>query len=62
MGLCKRKGEKKERKKLKNGHKDVRSIKNNGYEDAHHEKKMNKIAPVLSQKCFQVSRDIFQGA
>jgi hypothetical protein len=41
MGLCKRKDDKKkERKKeLKNGHKDVRSIRNNGYKDVRHEKR-----------------------
>ena len=43
----------------KNGHKSVRDIENNGYLDAHLKKRkeMNKIAPVLSQKYFQVLRE-----
>ena len=51
---------KKERKKSweKNGHKSVQDIENNGYSDARLKKEeMNKIAPVLSQKYFQVLRE-----
>ena len=61
MGICKRKSEKKERKKVeKNGHKDVRSIENNGYKDARHKKR--EIAPALANISSFNKRDMFQGA
>ena len=47
----------------KNGHKSVRDIENNGYLVARPKKMRIKIAPVLLQKYFQVSRerDMCQG-
>ena len=58
-GLCKSYSEKREKKLRKNGHKSVRDIENNGYLDARLEKreKMNKIASVVLQKYFQVSKE-----
>jgi hypothetical protein len=55
MGLRKRK------KSEKNGHRSVQDIENNGYLRCPSRKKKRdkriKIAPVLSQKYFQVSRE-----
>ena len=55
---------KKEKKVEKHGHKSVRDIENNGYSDARLKKENKKkkrdekkIAPVLLQKYFQVSRE-----
>jgi hypothetical protein len=42
MGQCKRK----KKRVLKNGHKDVWSIENNGYKDACHKKR--EIVPALA--------------
>ena len=44
--LFRKKEEKKRKKELKNGHKSVQDIENNGYSDACL-KKMNKIASIL---------------
>ena len=65
MGYAKvisKKRRKEKKKRVKNGHKSVRDIENNGYSDVRlkkkrEENKMNKIAHVLSQKYFQVSRE-----
>ena len=55
MGLCKSYSLKKDEKKWTS----VRDIENNGYLDARSKKrsKMNKIAHVFLQSCFQVSKD-----
>ena len=58
-GYAKEKVKKRKKKKRgveKNGHKDVRSIENNGYLDAHHKK---EIVPALANISSLNKRDMF---
>jgi hypothetical protein len=47
----------KKEKRIEKKWTSVWDIEDNGYSDARLKKEMNKIAPILSQKYFQVSRD-----
>jgi hypothetical protein len=49
----------KKEKRVKNGHKDVRSIGNNGYKDVRHEKKRDSPCSCKYLK-FQQERDVFK--
>jgi hypothetical protein len=57
--FIKKEKKKKREKKVKKKWTSVQDIENNGYTDAclKRKKEMNKIAPVLSSKCFQVSKE-----